>query len=60
MNSLIASSLLFYPKPTVSMSNVKNITKNLFQQIVDKGYKTYISGCPQNFDINKAALGLGF
>jgi hypothetical protein len=46
MNSLIASSLLFYPKPKVSMNNVKNITKNMFNHIIKNQYKTYVNGPP--------------
>jgi glycerol-3-phosphate O-acyltransferase len=60
MNSLIASSLLFHSKPMITFQHVKTTTKNLFTHIQRKGYKTYISGFPQNFDINKAAISLGF
>jgi hypothetical protein len=32
----------------------------LYQYIIDKGYKTYVVGSPQYFDINRTALNLGF
>ena len=60
MNSMIASAILFHPKPKITFDHVKITTKNLYNHIRRKEYKTYISGPPQNFDINKAAIRLGF
>lgn len=36
------------------------MTKNLYDYIMYKRYKTYVATSPQNFDINDAVLNLGF
>jgi len=60
MNSLIASSLIYHADPKVSFKDIKNTTKTLYDYIKLKKFKNYISTMPQNYDINLAALSLGF
>ena len=60
MNALIASSLIFHPKPEISFKTIKISCKNLLNHIQFKDYQTYINNIPQNFDINEACLNLGF
>lgn len=51
MNALISSSFMHYPKQEITFKDTKVITKNLYVYIKDRGFKTYISATPQNFDI---------
>ena len=60
MNLIISSCLLYYPKNEITFKNIKIITRNIFIHIKNKKYKTYLNGPPQNFDIEQAALNLGF
>ena len=60
MNCLITSALHFYPKKEVPFKTIRTITKNLYDYILYKRYKTYVATSPQNFDINVAVLNLGF
>ena len=60
MNSLIASALLFQPRKEITFKNIKTITKSIYNYIKEKDYKTYVSICPQNYDIKQAVLNLGF
>lgn len=36
MNSLISSSLMYYPNQEISFKNIKTITKNVYNYILDK------------------------
>ena len=60
MNSIIASTLLYYPRTEISVKDIKISTKLLYSYILDRGFKNYISATPANYDINQAALNLGF
>jgi len=60
MNCLITSALHFYPKKEIPFKTIRTITKNLYDYILYKKYKTYVATSPQNFDINHAVLNLGF
>jgi hypothetical protein len=60
MNSIIASSLLYYPRDEMRFKDIKISTSNIYDYIIERGYKSYVSTQPQNFDINIAALNLGF
>ena len=60
MNSIIASSLLYYPRDEMRFKDTKISTSNIYDYIIERGYKSYVSTQPQNFDINIAALNLGF
>ena len=60
MNSLISSTIMYHSSQEVSFKDIKIATYNLYKYIQDRGYKSYISQTPQNYDINQAALNLGF
>ena len=60
MNSLISSSIMYHDSQVVRFKDIKIATSELYRYIQDNGYKNYISNYPQNFDINQAALNLGF
>lgn len=60
MNLIISASLLYYPLNEITFKSIKIITKNIFKHIKNKKYKTYLNGPPQNYDIEQAALNLGF
>lgn len=60
MNSLIAATLMYYPREEIRFKDIKISTSLIYDYIMERGYKTYISTQPQNYDINQAALNLGF
>ena len=60
MNSLISSSLMYYPNQEISFKNIKTITKNIYNYILDKDIKHYCAAAPQNYEINQTVLSLGF
>lgn len=60
MNLIVSASLLYFPKNEITFKNIKIITRNIFNHIKNKKYKTYLNGPPQSFDIEQAALNLGF
>ena len=52
MNSLISSTIMYHSSQEVSFKDIKIATYNLYKYIQDRGYKSYISQTPQNYDIN--------
>ena len=46
MNSLISSSLMYYPNQEISFKNIKTITKNVYNYILDKDIKHYCAAAP--------------
>ena len=46
MNSIIASSLLYYPRDEMRFKDVKISTSNIYDYIRDRGYKSYVSTSP--------------
>ena len=46
MNCLITSALDVYQKKEVTFKTVRTITKNLYDYVVDKRYKTYVATSP--------------
>lgn len=60
MNSIIASSLLYFPRDEIRFKDIKISTSNIYNYVLEKEHKSYVSTQPQNYDINQAALNLGF
>ena len=60
MNAMICSSLLYQNQQELSFKNIKNTSKKIYDHILSKGYKTYCSASPENYDINLAVKHLGF
>jgi len=60
MNSLISAALLIHRHPTVKFKSIKQTCAYLYDYIQERQYKCYISTYPQYYDINEAALSLGF
>ena len=60
MNALISTSLLYNPKQEISFKHAIKITKNLYDYIHHKQFKTYVSATPRHYDFQQAALNLGF
>ena len=60
MNSMMSTCFMYYPKPKRTFQSIKQTSRVLFDYIQTKEAKCYISTHPQNYDINEAALDLGF
>jgi hypothetical protein len=56
---MITSSLLYQTKSEISFKNIKETSKNIYEHILGRGYKTYCSASPENYDINLAVKHLG-
>lgn len=60
MNSLVVSSMIYHPENQITIENVKKHARAGFLLTKAKNIKTYVSAEPQNFEINRALLNLGF
>lgn len=60
MNSMICTCLLYQREQELTFKNIKNTSKKIYEHILTKGYKTYCSASPENYDINLAVKHLGF
>jgi len=60
MNSLISTSLFYQPEQQVTFNKIKGSIDMLYSYIQDSQLKNYISTTPSNYEINNAALNLGF
>jgi hypothetical protein len=60
MNCMITTSLLYHKNEgEISFKSIKDTTHEVFEHILAKGYKTYCSARPENYDINLAVKHLG-
>ena len=50
-NAMIASSILFHPKKSISFRHIKTACSNIWYHIEKNRYKTYSSNEPKNYDI---------
>jgi hypothetical protein len=57
---MIACSILYHPKKSISFKHIKTACSNMWKHIELNRYKTYSSNEPKNFDINSAVKHLGF
>ena len=46
MNSLIAATLMYYPREEIRFKDIKISTSLIYDYIMERGYKTYISMQP--------------
>ena len=60
MNSLISTSMFYHSEREVSFKQIKTNSFMLYNYIQDRNYKNYISAPPSHYEINLAALNLGF
>ena len=60
LNAIISTAMLTCPKSEVSFKTMKSITKNIWTHLSEKRVKTYVNNPPSNYDIEQAALSLGF
>jgi len=60
MNSLISTSLLLNPEKKIKFKKIKQTCTALYNHIQERQQKCYVSTLPQYYDINLAALNLGF
>jgi hypothetical protein len=60
MNCMITTSLLYNKDAgEITFKSIKDTTHEVFEHILAKGYKTYCSARPENYDINLAVKHLG-
>jgi glycerol-3-phosphate O-acyltransferase len=60
MNAMITSSLLYQTSSELTFGSIKKTSQRLYEHILAKGYKTYCSASPENYDVNLAVKHLGY
>ena len=56
----IIRTMIYHPENQITMEMVKKHARAAFEITKDKDIKTFVSSEPQNYEINRALLNLGF
>jgi len=60
INTIVSTSLFFYPKSSITFNTIGYITKTIFDYMLYNKHNTYVSNSPSAYEINKALLNSGF